>query len=250
MVTPIEKKRREKAYQRLFDESFKRLKRQGVDAGQAGLIAREVAERSLKRLETPDYRTEQEFAGAVGRVCTKVSEGMSYYTLIAEIPYLATARIDRIVGVAGRTNPPVDAQTAAAARRAIRVEKLSGSVAVLFAGLALGTLGLWYAIGLGFAIAILGEIYAQAFLPAGVRKALADIWAPPVIIGAGAIVAVYFGYRWIVDAHPRNLLIVLAVLALLAIAFVLPGVTLARMVVRLERKRRKVLEDKLRAEGA
>jgi hypothetical protein len=248
MVTPREKARQKKAYQQLFNESFKRLKRGGVSADQAGPIARDVAERSLKRLETPDYRTEQEFADAVNLVCSKLSEGLSYYALIAQMPYLATARVDRIVGVARRTDPPVDPRTAAAARRAIRVEKLSGSIALLFAGLALGTLGLWYAIGVGFIIAILGEIYAQAYLPATARKTIADMWAPPVVIAAGVVVAFYLGYRWFLDTHPRNLLILLAVLALLVIAFVVPGLTLARLVELRERKLRKELEDHLLAQ--
>ena len=248
MVTASEKARQNRAYQRLFHESYKRLKRRGLDEQRAGTIAREVAERSLKRLETPDYHTEMEFSEAVGRVCGRLSEGLSSYALIAEMPYLATARIDRVVGVATRTNPPVDLHIALAAKRAIRLDKLSGSLALLFTGLALGTLGLWYAIGVGFVLSILGEIYFQALMPPVVRKTIADMRVPAVINAAAAAAIVYFLYRWIVDSYPRALLIVVAIAAFMLILFVLPAATLACLVRRRERTRRKDLERKLSAE--
>ncbi len=241
----MEQARWEKARRHIYRQSFKRLLRRGVDADQAGRMAEEVAERSLKRLETPDYNTQREFSGVVNYVCSRLSEGLSYYALIGEMPFLATARIDRVVGVALRTDPPVDRYVAAGARRAIRVERLPGSTALLFAGLALGTLGLWYALGLGIVIATLGEIYAQALMPAVVRKAVADMWVPPVVIGAAVVAALYFGYQWVIETHPRDLLIVLAVVVLLAVTFLVPGVTLARLVGRRERKWRQALEDNL-----
>jgi hypothetical protein len=207
-----------------------------------------VAARSLKRLETPEYRTEQQFSEAVGRVCDRLSEGLSSYALIGEMPFLVTARIDRVVGVATRTNPPVDLHIAAAANRAIRLDKLSGSLALLFAGLALGALGLWYAIGVGFVLSILGEIYVQALMAPVVRKTIADMRVPAVINAAAAVAMLYFIYRWLVDYRPRALLIFVVIAAFLLILFIFPALTLAWLVARRERKRRKELEEKLLAE--
>ena len=245
MPTASEKARREKAYLRLFHESFARMRKRGLSEYQAGRIAREVAERSLQRVETPEYHTQQQFSQAVGRVCTRLSEGASYYALIGEMPYLATARIDRVVAVADRTDPPVAPEIAAAAKRSTRVERLSAGTAILFMGLALGTLGLWWATGIGAGIAVLGEVYLQVFLPAKARRAVADVRAPFVVNVPAAAVLGYFGYLWITGNHPRPVFIFVAALALIVIAFILPGITLARLVSARERKHRKALEHKL-----
>jgi hypothetical protein len=245
MPTASEKARREKAYLRLFHESFSRMRKRGLSEYQAGRIAKEVAERSLQRVQTPEYHNQQQFSQAVGRVCTRLSEGASYYALIGEMPYLATARIDRVVAVADRTDPPVDPEIAAAAKRSTRVERLSAGTAVLFAGLALGTLGLWWAMGIGAVIAVLAEIYIQVSLPPKARRAVADVRGPLLVNVAAAGVLVYFGYRWITDDGPRPAFIVVAALALVVIAFILPGVTIARLVSARERRHRKALEQKL-----
>lgn len=239
---------RRKAFQRLFNESFRRMRKKGLSEYQAGQIAKDVAEKSLKRIETPTYRDQQELSRTVSRVCTRLSEGASYYALIGEMPYLASARIDRVVGVAKQTDPPVEADIAAAAKRATRVERLSAAIALLFTGLALGNLGLWWAMGVGAAIAILGELYVQTVLPARARRLIAELRAPLVVNVAAAGVLAYFGYRWIDGTAPRPLFIFVAAVALVVVAFILPGVTVAVLVGRREKGHRKALEAKLLAE--
>jgi hypothetical protein len=250
MPTANEEAIRRKAFQRLFDESFKRVRKKGLSEYRAGQIAKQVAEESLERIVAPTYRDQQQLSRAVTRVCTRLSEGASYYALIGEIPYLASTRIDRVVGVATKTDPPVDAAIAAAAKRATRVERLSAAIALLFTGLALGTLGLWWAMGVGAVIAIAGEIYVQTMMPARARRVVADLRAPLVVNVASAAVLAYCAYLWIGGSDPRPLYIFLAGVSLLVVAFVLPGVTVAVLVGRREKKRRIALEEKLLAREA
>jgi hypothetical protein len=247
MPTASEEARRRKAYERLFHESFKRLRKKGLSEYHAGQIAKDVAEDTLKRVEAPTYRDQQQLSRAVTRVCTRLSEGASYYTLIGEMPYLASTRIDRVVGIAKRTDPPVEAEIAAAAKRVTRVERLSAATALLFNGLALGILGLWWAIGIGAAIAVMGEVYVQTMMPARARRFIGDLRLPVMVNVAAAAILVYCGYRWIDGTDPRPLFLFIAAVALVATAFILPGVTVAVMVGRRERKRRRTLEDKLLA---
>jgi hypothetical protein len=245
MSAATDKARRERAYLRLFHESFTRLRKRGLSEYRAGRIAKEVAERSLQRLETPEYESQQQFAQVVGRVCSRLSEGVSYYTLIGEMPYLATARIDRVVAIANRTDPPVEPEIAAAAKRSTRVERLSAVTALLFMGLALGALGVWWAIGIGAVVAVAGEFYIQVSLPPRVRRAVADVRAPLLVSVAAAAVLIYFGYHWITEDDPRPVFVLIAAFAAIVSAFVLPGVTIARLVSVRERKFRRALEQKL-----
>jgi hypothetical protein len=245
MPTASEEAQRRKAFQRLFNESFKRMTKRGLSEYRAGQIAREVAEESLKRTENPTYQNQEQLSRAVSRVCARLGEGASYYALIGEMPHLASARIDRVAGMAKRTDPPVDSHIAAAARRATRVERLSAAIALLFTGLALGTLGLWWAMGVGAAVAVLGEVYVQSMMPPTVRRAVANLQVPILVNVAAAAVLAYFAYRWIDGTAPRTLLIFVAAVALFMIAFIVPGITVAAMVGRRERKHRKALEEKL-----
>ena len=48
MPTANEEAIRRKAFQRLFDESFKRMRKKGLSEYRAGQIAKEVAEESLE----------------------------------------------------------------------------------------------------------------------------------------------------------------------------------------------------------
>jgi hypothetical protein len=245
MPTMSEKAQREKVYLRLFNESFSRMRKRGLSEHEAGQIAKEVAERSLKRIETPVYDNQQQFSRVVGRVCRRLSDGASYYALIGEMPYLATARIDRVVAVAVHTDPPVEHDVAAAARRSTRVERLSASLALLFMGLALGTLGLWWAIGIGAVLAVAGEVYVELLMPPAARRTIADARLPLVANVAAASVLVYFGYRWLVDEEPQPLFVFFAVVALVVVTWLLPAITISRLVSGRERRHRKALERKL-----
>lgn len=202
--------RRNRAYQRLFDRSFKRLKRRGLSDHEAGRIAREVAEESLERVAVPDFRSEHEFAEAVERICMGLGDGKSYYVLIGEMPYLATSRIDRVVAAAGRTDPPVERSIVRAAKEAARLERLSGAAALLFMGVVLGILGLWSAIAAGIAMAVIVEVFVQTMMPQTIRRSAARMHLPMAVNLAAAAALVYFGYRWIDGTRPHAGLIVLA----------------------------------------
>lgn len=243
-----DKARYERTYQRLFHQSFKRLTKLGVDKEAAGQIARQVAEGSIERAKAPVLGSEREFACAVGQVCTRLGDGKSYYDLIGEMPYLAATRIDRIVAAGAQTQPPVDEGTLRAAKRATRLERLSGGVALLLAGVALGAFGLWYAIAAGLVIAVATEVYVQTGMSGRLRRSAARIRLPLVLTVAAAAVLLYFGYRWVDEADPHTALVLLGAVCVFLIAFVVPGLTLARLVARRERIRRKELENRLMQE--
>jgi len=240
-----EKARYERAYQRLFHQSFKRLTRQGLDEQAAGPIARQVAEESLERGKAPVLGSEREFACAVGQVCTRLRDGRSYYDLIGEMPYLAAARIDRVVAAGAHTQPPVDEETLRAAKHATLLERLSAACSLLLAGVALGAFGLWYAIAVGLVVVVATEIYVQAWMSPGLRRWAARMRFPLVIMAAAVVALLALGYRWIADTDPSTALIFLGAICVIVIAAVMPGFTLAQMVARRERGRRKELELKL-----
>jgi Flp pilus assembly protein TadB len=250
MESSREKAQRERAYQRLFQQSFKRLEKQGQSEHAAGQIARQVAEESLERAKAPVFRTEQEYSDAISRICRRLGEGTSHYALIGEMPYLATGRLDRVTSIAKRVQPPVDAGIVREAKKVVRMERLSAGLALFFMGLALGTLGLWYAIAVGAVVAIGAEIYAQKQMPASLRRSAADLQVPLLVNVAAAASLAYFGYRWITDDGPRTPYVFIAAVALFVIAFVIPGLTLARLVSGREKSRRKALEQKLPEESS
>jgi hypothetical protein len=250
MENSRERAQRERAYQSLLYQSFKRLKKQGLSEHAAGQIARRVAEETLDRAKAPVFRTELEYSDAIGAICRKLGEGLSHYALIGEMPYLAMGRLDRVTAVAKRVKPPVDAAIVHEAKKGARMERLSAGLALFFVGLALGTLGLWYAIAVGVVVAIGVEIYAQKQMPAALRRSAANLQVPLMVNVVAAASLIYFGYRWITDVKPRTPIIVLAAAALFVIAFVVPGLTLARLVNRRDARGRRDLEQKLLEESS
>ena len=246
MVESPEKHRHDRVYQRLVKHSFKRLKKRGATDDEAGDIARRVAEQSLARVKPPPLRTDEEFASLVAKICTKLGDGMSYYELFGDMPFLATGRVDRIVAVALRTTPPVELSLARAAKRATALERSSSGVALLLFSLALSTIGLWYAIALGLVVCIATEIYVQTLMPASLRKKTAALRAPTVVFAMAVVSLVLLAYRWYaeVTAYPY-LLAFAAALAVVVIVFLVPGVVLARLVARRERRWRRRLERSL-----
>jgi hypothetical protein len=246
MVESMEKRRRDRSYQGVYLKSYKRLKKRGASDQDAGSIAREVADKAAGRMKAPVFRTDEEFADLVGRVCAKLAEGKSYYQLIGDMPFLATGRIDRVVAVALRTKPPVDAVTARAAKRAAGLERLSGGVAILLFALALGTIGLWYAIGVGVVVCVATEIYVQVGMTSSVRTFTANIRLPAVVFVVATLALISLAYRWYqgAEAHPYLFGSVAAV-AVVVIAFLIPGLTLAQLVSRREWRWRRELEHAL-----
>ena len=240
---------RERLYQVLYAKSFKRLKRQGLGDDAAARIAGEVARRVTVRTEAPDFKSDKDFAAVVASVCKGLSEGKSYYELIGERPYLVTGRIDRLVATARHVRPPVPPELALAAKKATNMERLSGGLAVLFAATAFAALGIWYALAVGFAVSIGSEAYVQMGMPASARKAAAHIYLARWLGLTALAVLIYVGYDWLKDSSYVFLLgSGLGVFALV-IAFIIPGVTLAVLVGRRERRWREALEKKLLKEG-
>jgi hypothetical protein len=240
---------RERLHQVLYEKSYRRLKRHGLGDDEARRIAAEVALQATGRLQAPDFKADTDFAGVVTSVCKGLSEGRSYYELMAERPYLATGRIDRLVATAGHVRPQVPAELALAARRATGLERLSGGLAVLFSALALVALGVWYALAAGVVVSIGGEIYVQTGMPASARRAFAH-YRLPRVLGVLAFAALgYFGYGWVIDSdYGIALSVGLAAFAVL-VAFVIPGLALASLVGRRESRWREALEKKLVDEG-
>ena len=165
MVESMDRRRRDRAYQAVYLKSFKRSEEAGARATTTpAAIAREVADKAAGRMKAPVFRTDEEFADLVGKICTKLGEGQSYYELFGDIPFLATGRIDRMVAVARARSRPSTLRLARAAKRATGLERLSGGVAILLFALALGTIGLWYAIAVGVVVCVASEIYVQVVM--------------------------------------------------------------------------------------
>ncbi len=245
MEDPKETAQQERVYQRLFQESFRRLKRQGLEEQAAGALARRVAEEALERVKTPVFATDQEYSEAIGRICRKLSEGMSHYSLTGEMPYLIGGRLDRVTAIAKQVLPPIDGTLIEKARKVSRMERVPAGSALFFMGLALETVGLWYALAVGVVVAVVTEVYSQMQMPVSMRRSAGRLRVPLVLSLAAAGSLIYFGYRWVVGDAPRNLYVIIAAVAVLLIAFVIPGVTLARLVNSRERRWRKELEREL-----
>ena len=246
MVESMDKQHGDHAHKRLYKKSFTRLKRQGATDDEAGRIAREVVDASRRRTKVPAFRTDEEYTGLVTTICTKLSSGMSYYELFRDLPFLAKGRIDRIVALAPRTKPPVEPALAGGAKRATALQKTSGAVAILLFALALGTIGLWYAIAVGVVVGVATEIYLQVFMPASLRKTAATFLVPVVVFAAAIIALILLAHRWYegMSAHPY-LMAVIAAVAVVTIAFLIPGVVLGCLVARREARWRRDLERTL-----
>lgn len=232
----------------LYESSYKRLKKKGLAEEDAVRIAGEVSRRAAERTKSPEFGSQEELAKAVHSVCRSLEEGRSYYDLIAERPYLATDRIDRLVAAAVRVRPEVPFETAVAARKATALERLSGGLAVLFTAAALAALGIWYALAVGLFVSIGSEVYVQMGMPASVRRNIAR-YRLTLLVGFGAVLLLMWaGYGWL-GASGYALLkgAGLAVFAVF-VTTVVPGFTLAVMVGIRARRWRFALEEKLIAE--
>ncbi len=231
--------------QALYADSFKRLKKRGLSEEAADRIAREVVTQTIKRTKSPDIDSEDQWAGIVHAVCGALSEGHSYYQLICERPYLVTGRIDRLVAAAGRVRPEVPEEVATGARRATGLERLSGSLAVLFTATALAGAGIWYALAVGLFVSVGSELYMQTGMPAIARRTAAR-YRMTSWLGTIALLALLFSaYSWLEGTqYPLFKGMGLALFAFLVVA-VAPGLTLAFLVGMRERRWRSDLEKEL-----
>jgi hypothetical protein len=228
-----------------FEKSYRRLRKRGLSEEKAARIAEEVARRTIARTQTPDFGSDSGFSAMVLAVCDRLGEGRGYYEIIGERPYLATGRIDRLVAAAAHVHPPVPAELALAAKRAVGVERLAGSLAVIFASVALVSLGIWWSTAVGIVVSVGSELYVQTGMPASVRRAFGRYLLPRWFGVAAFAILLYAGFGWLRDSSHEVLMgFAVAVLAAM-VAFVLPALTLAIMVGRRERKWREVLERKL-----
>jgi hypothetical protein len=235
----------ERLYQTHYVRSLKRVKRRGLDAASAARVARVVARRVLERTKAPEFKSDKALSALVTALCRELAEGRSFYDLMKERPYLLVGRIDRLVAAASRVNPPVPSDVSFLAQRVAKIERLSGAAAVLLVAVALVTIGPWYALAVGFVVAVGSEIYAQVGMPASIRVLTARIRLPRYLGVAALVTICYLGYRWTRDtAHPFPIGVGLAVAALF-IAFVVPGFTLAVLAGRRERRWRLGLERRL-----
>ena len=240
---------RERLHQTLFEKSHRRLKRRGLSDEEATRIADEVAKRIIERTQTPEFKTDNDFGDMVLAICKSLGEGKSYYELIGERPYLATGRIDRLVATAAHVRPPVPNELAVAARRAVGLERLAGSLGVIFASVALAALGIWYSIAVGIVVSVGSELYVQTGMPASARKVFGRYLLPRWFAFLALAILVYAGFEWSRDSSYQALMGFGLLLVALVVAFVLPGLTLALMVSRRERKWREALEHQLVEEG-
>jgi hypothetical protein len=240
---------RERLREVLFEKSHRRLRRRGLSEDEATRVAEEVARRTVERTQTPEFKSDDDFANMVIAVCRGLGEGKSYYELIGERPYLATGRIDRLVATAAHVRPPVSNEFSSAARRAVGLERLAGSLAVIFTSLALVALGIWYSMAVGIVVSVGSEMYVQTGMSPSARRAFGRYLLPRWFGLVALAILIYAGLGWSQGSSSGVLLgFGLAVFALV-VAFVIPGLTLALMVGRREHKWRRVLESKLVEKG-
>jgi hypothetical protein len=235
----------ERLYLALYRKSIKRLKRQGLSDDDADRVARVVATRAVERVKAPNLKSDKDFAAVVSYVCVELSKGRSFYGLIGERPYLATGRIDRLVATSSYAKPPVPAATAVAAKKAAKLERFSGSVAVLFMATALFTLGPLPALAVGMVVAAGAEIYVQMGMPVSVRLSVARVRLPQ-LLGVVALLALgYLGYEWLRDREHLYIYGAGIAVAAVLVGLVVPGFTLALLVGLRERGWRRGLEKRL-----
>ena len=229
----------------LYEDSFKRLRKRGLGEDEARDVAAKVADRAAERIKMPEFESQDELAKAVHAVCRSLGEGKSYYDVIGEAPYLAAGRIDRLVAAAARVRPEVPRESVLAAKRATALERLSGGLAVLFTSVALASLNIWWALGIGAIVSVGTELYVQLGMTKKARRTAAryrlTLW-----FGAVALLAlVSVTYAWLGgQTHALLKGIGLALFALLVVA-VIPGLTLALLVGARERRWRRALEREL-----
>lgn len=245
MPDPGDRPSSERLKDALYQDSFKRLSRRGFSEEKASAVAQQVAERAAERLKAPEFESQDELAVAVHAVCRSLGEGNSYYDVIGQAPYLVAGRIDRLVAAAGRVRPEVPKELVMAAKRATALERLSGSLAVLFTGVALASLNIWWALGIGVFVSLGTELYVQLGMPKKARQVAAryrlTLW-----IGAVALLAlVYTAYSWLGDQSYALWKGFGLVLFAVVVVGVIPGLTLAVLVGTRERRWRLALEREL-----
>lgn len=245
MPNLVSRSPRERLEEALYEDSFKRLKKRGLSEESARRVAQEVAKQTAERTKVPEFDSQDDLAEAVGAVCRSLDEGKSYYDVIGDKPYLVTSRIDRLVASAGRVRPHVPADLAAAAKRATRLERLSGGLAVLFASIALIVLGMWHALGVGIFVSVGSEVYLQTSMPAKVRRLAArhhlTVWTGSL----GLLALLYSAYSWLGAVEHALMKGIGLAFFVFVIAAVAPGFTLAVLVGLRERKWRSDLEKEL-----
>jgi hypothetical protein len=235
----------DRLYLALYRKSIKRLKRRGLSDEDADRVARVVARKAVERAKAPNLKSDKDFASVVSFVCGELSKGKSFYDLIGERPYLATGRIDRLVATSSYAKPPVPAVTALAAKKAAKLERLPGSVAVIFMAAAIVTLGPLPALAVGMVVAAAAEIYVQLGMPVSIRIAVAQARLPRycgvvALLGLG-----YSGYDWLHDREHLYIFGAGIAVAAVLVGLVVPGFTLAVLVGRRERKWQRGLEKRL-----
>ncbi len=235
----------ERLYLALYRKSIKRLRRRGLSDDDAARVARVVAKKAVERAKAPNLKSDKDFAAVVSYVCGELSKGKSFYDLIGGRPYLATGRIDRLVATSSYAKPPVAAVTALAAKKAAKLRRLSGSMAVVFMAAALVTLGPLPALAVGMVVAAAAELYVQLGVPASVRLTLARIRLPQYIGVAALLGLGYSGYDWLHDREHLYIYGAAVAVAAVLVWLAVPGLTLAVMVGRRERKWRQGLEKRL-----
>lgn len=245
MPDPIRRSPRQRLQEAMYQDSFKRLKKRGLSEDDAHRVAQEVAERATKRTSAPEFDSGDDLASTVHAVCKSLSEGNSYYDLIGTRPYLVTGRIDRLVAAAPRVRPEVPTELASSARLATKLERLSGTLAVLFTAVALMAVGIWYALAVGLLVSAGSEVYLQTWMPAKVRQWAARHHLARWLGAVGVIVLLVAAYAWLDDGG----YVLLKGSGLAAFTFlvatVVPGLVLAVLVGLRERKWRASLEREL-----
>lgn len=240
---------RERLREAFFEKSHRRLRRRGLSEDEATRIAEEVAKRIVERTQTPEFKSDNDFATMVLAVCRGLGEGKSYYELIGERPYLATGRIDRLVATAAHVRPPVPNELFSAARRAVGLERLAGSLAVIFTSLALVALGIWYSMAVGIVVSVGSEVYVQTGMSPSARRVFGRYLLPRWFGLTALAILIYAGLGWSQGSANGVLLAFGLAMFALVVAFVIPGLTLALMVGRRERRWREALENRLVEEG-
>lgn len=245
MSDPIRRPRRQRLEEALYQDSLKRLKKRGIDDEHATRVAKEVAKQAAERTKAPEFDSEQELASTVYAVCRSLSDGKSYYDLIGERPYLVTGRIDRLVAAAARVRPEVPAEVASAANKATKLERLSGGLSVLFTGIALMAVGIWYALAVGLIVSAGSELYVQTWMPKKARQMAARYHLTRWFGGAGLVVLLLSAYSWLDDGGYVVWKSIGLALFTFVVAAVIPGLTLAVLVGVRERRWRSSLEREL-----
>lgn len=255
-----EREQRKRLFEASFVASCKRLQKQGLGLDQAAIVAMKLAEERTNRSKTPIFDSAEDYADFTRVICQRLARGDSYHEVVDHWPFLRTVQIDETVKTAeiafsdvGLASGPeyqairevLDPYAVMQARRMTKLEYVSRALAAITTSIALAILGIWPAVLIGVATAVLVESLVQVGSSRSLRVLFVRLRLPLVLNVAAIVFVLYFGIRWLRIAQPPVYQWLIAAVALWFVAYPLPALVMAFMLGRADRRWTRTRERQL-----